>query len=315
MQLDIKVKIICAASDDYCYFSYNDKALKIGPPLKEIYDGNIRAMDYYHMRSSCLSKVEKHCAITGYKEVYESGLNLVDELLGLQEDPSVYMDWRGIRRGLSYQIMLYVFIIGDSQYYRYVDSIRQVFEKYRVEINNQCYEIDHSNTHLKENGCFEIDSHFNNAYIDYERPHCKYYRFFRDNEDELYTLEKHTQGLNWVSWDKELPSEGDGGFDTITLLTFLKCIWEILVFGAPILWALIENGVRKKFEDAIIEKYGIDGRLEFISKTGMNRFRRPIYTFQDKRGDRILAEFEVDAQSGEIRRYLLQESRRMKSDY
>jgi len=34
MQLDIKVKIICAASDDYCYFSYNDKALKIGPLQK-----------------------------------------------------------------------------------------------------------------------------------------------------------------------------------------------------------------------------------------------------------------------------------------
>lgn len=302
MQFEIKIKVICATNSNYCHCSNVDNSLTIGPLPKELNDGRMNAMDYYHMRNAYLSKTEKHSTILGFKEKHEDGLAILDKLLGLSKDPSVYMDWRGIRRGKYYQIMLYVFIMGDTQYIYYVESIQQILKSNEITVKSESHEVDNSNIHIKSNGCFEIDSHFQNDYINYNRPRCKYYRFFRD-ESELYTLEKHTCGFEWASWDKDLPSEGDGDFDTNLILSLLSLIISAFSCGVPLLSAAIENHIRKKYQADIIAKYGIDGRLELVSKTSMNWLRRPIYVFQDRRGDIVFAEFEVDTKTGKIYKY------------
>lgn len=306
MQFEIKVKITCAASEDFCYQRFNDDTLHIGPlPPEEIDNGQMNAIDYFYMRSSYLVKIEKLGVISACKDSHADGLKPLNEILGLSSDPSVYMDWRGIRRGLAYQILLYVYIIGDNQYQYYVDTITQILENNGTTVTSEHRIVDHSTVSISSNGIFEIESPFCDDFIRYDTPTHKYHEFFRDYEEDLHVFEKYTQNCNWASWDKDLPAEGDSTEFFGHFLAALQII--IPLFQGCIAKYRVEREKRliRVFYHRITDLYPIQGYLVLKTKNAMSRTGKRIHIFQDKRGSRIFSEFEVEVHSGRVRRIRL----------
>lgn len=302
MQLEIKVKILYAPSKEYC--TIEDGSLRVGPLPNEHYDETLDAMGYFYSQSSCLAKNEYVCTIYGNKLTHFSGISPVDDIIALQDSTNIYADWRGVRRGLEYQIYVYVYLVGEADYHKCVETVQSILRNYGIAIH-ECLqiEIDNTQTTIKENGCFEYNSPFVPEFIEFDKPIKKYHEFFRDADTDIHIFEKYTLNTKNASWDKELHAEGSG-------ISWPDIIFSILGIITPLLLGrFTQSKIRKEKRflnrcmRKIVNNYDVEGYLFTKKKYATNSKGKKVHIIQEKRGSKVLNEYEIQISNGKIQRY------------
>jgi len=302
MQFEIKVKILYAPPKEYC--TVEDGLLRVGPLPKEHYDEPLDAMGYLYSQGSCLAKKEYVWTIYGSKLTHFSGIAPIDDIIALQDTPNIHVDWRGIRRGLEYQIYVYVYLVEDAYYQKCVEAVQSIFSKYDITIHECSHkEIDNTLTPIKENGCFDYPSPFIPEFIEFDKPQKKYHEFFRDADTRIHVFEKYTLNSKKVSWDKELHAEGDSSSLPSFLLSLLGIIIPLL--QGRFTQAKIEKEKRfiNRCMKKIAENYDVEGYLFTKKRFATNSKGKKVHIIQEKRGSKVLNEYEIQISNGKIRRY------------
>ena len=301
MQFRFQIRMICATSDEFLGIDANRQTY----PTSGREDGKpITAAEYPYSRNGCICRTERHCTITAHREVCDFGIAPLNAMMSVFEDSkNLYANWMGIRSGRNYQLLLFVYMIGDESLDRYVEAVQGVLRNYDLVFEIDQEEVDHSNTPIVKHGMFDVEGPFHESFIDHGVPQKRYHRCY-DDETELHTVEKYTDGCDWVSWEKFYSQEGDLGQAALLVLEILSVLFSL---GTGVIrWCKIEREKRiiQKMYTLIREKYGYDsiyGYLSLKKKNAMNNRGKRVYIFEDKRGNTVYSEFEVEVASHRIK--------------
>ena len=263
-------------------------------------DEEYDADDYMFRRRMCISEEEKVYTMRVDVSNYDGGLGpiytIFDLIVGNQ---NASMEWKGIRRGTDYTICVYIIAIGDELYEEIIDQIKKSLGKDDYEWLMLTEKTIRYKSESISTG-FDIDDILKDKFVSFEEDR-KFYHTKHADEGDLWIIEKHTKGCDWVSWDRDVPAEGDWISSTIMIVTFVLNVIKYLVERKEARKIREEKKLLNKYGGFICDNYDLQGYLVPRESDARDSNGNRMYVYEDRLGNRIYSVYGVNKKTGEVR--------------
>lgn len=295
---EMKVRIVYPEGEELLYLHDRPSATEFvfEPRKKE----DIPAVSYYWDRSLYAVQSERITTIHAFKNGFHNGMELINSLTEqFSDERSVYILWRGIRRGIRYRFILYAFVTDEDRVLNIENEVLERLKKFEID-----YSVSKDNFPKKENASetliFNLDSIDEDEFVDFNEPKCICY--FEGENHNLEKVEKYTKGFKFISWDRDIPPEGDPAALAASIVTIVSSVvmMSLELWDRYRCWR--EEKDINKWRLETIRRYGIDGTLRIKDRKAMNKEGDIVYIFEDEGAHKRHSFFEVNPRTGKIRR-------------